>query len=113
MVTISAYYLRQNREGKSFVALELQGDFEMVQSSETGRFYATAKRCSVTSTFTEEIAKNLIGKQLKGKIERVESDPYEYTIKETGQVITLQHSYVYLPEEGERSIVERSPMMAF
>ena len=76
----------------------------MVQSSNTGRFYATAKRCSVTCTFSEEIAKTLIGKQMKGRIERVQSDPYEYTVKETGELITLAHTYNYLPEETDVTV---------
>ena len=70
MVTITNYHLRKNKMGKSFVALELQGDVEFVQSLETGRFYATSKRCTITSTFDEERAKSLIGTKMPGKIER-------------------------------------------
>jgi len=65
---------------------------------ETGRFYATAKRCSITSTFNEETAKTLIGKQMQGSIQRVEAEPYEYTVPESGEVILLQHTYEYVPE---------------
>ena len=61
MVKISNYALRKNKEGKHFLALELQGEVELIQSTQTGRFYATAKRCSISSTFTEEEAKTLIG----------------------------------------------------
>ena len=99
MVTITGYVLRQNKEGKSFVALELSGDIEMIQSSSSGRFYMTSKRCSIPSTFTEETAKLLIGKTLPGRIDRVQTEPYEYTVKETGEVITLVHTYAYVPEE--------------
>lgn len=107
MVRVNAYHLRQNKEGKQFVALELQGDLEMIQGSESGRFYATAKKCSVSSTFTEEVAKSLIGKQLPGRIERVETVPYDYTVKETGEVITLTHTYVYNPEEKQQLVLEK------
>lgn len=99
MVTVNAYHIRQNNEGKPFIALELLGDLEMVQGSKTGRFYATAKKCTVGSTFTEEVAKTLVGKQLPGRIDRVQSEPYEYTIKESGEVITLTHSYAYVPDD--------------
>lgn len=75
------------------------GDIELVQSAETGRFYATAKRCSIPSTFSEDLAKSLIGKQLPGRIDRVQAAPYEYTVKETGEVILLSHTYVYTPKE--------------
>lgn len=101
MVTISKYFLRQSKDGKEFVALELQGDLEMIQSMETGRFYATAKRCTITSTFTEEVAKALVGRQLPGRIDRVETTPYEFVIPESGEVRTLTHTYVYNPEDTE------------
>jgi hypothetical protein len=54
MVTISSYQLRENAEGKAFVALELTDDIEMIQSSNTGLFYATAKRCFIPCTFSED-----------------------------------------------------------
>ena len=99
MVTITAYHLRENKAGKSFVALELQGDVEFLQSMQTGRFYATSKRCTITSTFGEERAKTLIGTKMPGKIERQECDGYDFTIQETGEVIKLAHTYSYSPEE--------------
>ena len=99
MVTIIGYALRTSKDGKSFVALQLQGGIEMVQSSETGKFYATAKRCFITSTFDEQTAKGLVGQTMPGSIERVACDPYEYSVPETGEVISLAHSYEYLPEE--------------
>ncbi len=100
MVTIVDYHVRtSSKDGKDFIALELQGDFEMVQSQESGRFYATAKRCSISSTFTEDVAKQLIGTQYPGSIARVQRDPYEYKIPETGETIMLSHGYEFRPEE--------------
>jgi len=99
MVTIINYAIRENGEGKSFVSLELQGEIEVIQSSQTGKFYATAKRCAIPSTFTEDIARTLVGKQIKGRIDRVQCEAYEYTVKETGEVISLTHTYAYNPEE--------------
>ena len=99
MVTITGYTIRQTQEGKSFISLELTGDLEMIQSSNTGRFYATAKKCSISSSFTEEVAKTLIGKTIRGRIDRVECEPYEYAVKNTGEVILLAHTYQYSPEE--------------
>lgn len=111
MVTITNYHLRQRKDGKQFIALEIQGDLEMVQSMETGKFYATARRCSITSTFDESTAKNLIGKNISGKIIRVTCDSYEYTIPETGEVINLSHSYEYQPENPlEEAMVNRAGM---
>lgn len=98
MVTISSYVQRTNAEGEIFHALIIQGGIEMVQSKETGNFYATAKRASITSTFDEETCKSIIGTQIPGSIKKVECEPYEYTIKETGEIITLNHHWTYLPE---------------
>jgi hypothetical protein len=60
MVKIIGFQTKQNKEGEDFITLQLQGDITMVQSKETGRFYATAKECSITSTFTEEQAAALV-----------------------------------------------------
>jgi hypothetical protein len=98
MVKISAYEQRKNSSGESFIALILQGDLVMVQSSETGRFYATAKKTSITSTFSEEEAKALIGREIPGRIAKVACEAFEYTIEETGEVITLSHRWEYLPD---------------
>jgi hypothetical protein len=100
MVTVVGYESRKNKENEPFIALILQGDLVLVQSSETGRFYATAKKTSITSTFTEEQAKALIGRQIQGRIEKVASEPYEYTVEETGEVITLSHRWEFLPENA-------------
>lgn len=103
MVTIKAAHLRESEDKGSFVSLELTGDVELVQSQETGRFYATARRCFISSTFDIDTAKQLVGKQLKGNIVRVQCDPYDFTIKDTGEVISLAYSWDYTPEEGQAS----------
>lgn len=105
MITIVNYHVRQNKDGKEFVSLTLQGDVEMVQSLETGKFYATARKCSITSTFDEKTAENLIGSKMPGIIKRVESDPYDFAIPETGEIIKLAHSYEYAPEENNSGMV--------
>ncbi|SIN85625.1 hypothetical protein [Chitinophaga niabensis] len=98
MVTIINAVQRTTREGKTFIAFQLQGDVEMVQSQTTGNFFLTAKKCYIPSTFTKEEATSFIGKQLRGTIERVECPVYEYTVPSTGEVITLAHTYSYQPE---------------
>ena len=100
MVTVIKCHLRKSKNGKEFVTLELQGDLELVQSLRTGKFYATAKTCSITSTFTEEVAQKLIGKTLPGSIIRTQTDAYEFMVPESGEVITLAHTYQYVPEEN-------------
>ena len=69
----------------------------MVKSSKTGKFYATAKSCSIISTFDEETCKSLIGKQMPGRIVKVETEPYEYSIPNSDEVIELNFNYEYDP----------------
>lgn len=97
MVKVINVHLREGDKG-NFMSLELHGDLEMVQSANTGRFYATARKCFISSTFTEQQAKSFIGKELPGEIVRVQCEPYDYTIEDTGEVISLTHSYTYVPE---------------
>lgn len=110
MVKIIGYHFRKNSEGKEFITLDLQGDIVMVQSLETGRFYATAKKCSITSTFNEQTAKELIGQQVPGRIERVKCDPYDYTVENTGEVISLAHRYEYFPDGVPAPVIEMHPV---
>jgi hypothetical protein len=98
MVKIVSYETRHNNAQEPFIALILQGDLVMVQSSTTGRYYATAKQCSITSTFSEEQAKALIGREIPGTISKMECEPYEYVVPETAESITLSHRWEFQPE---------------
>ncbi|WP_452221432.1 hypothetical protein [Lacinutrix salivirga] len=98
MVRIINYKERQVEDGRIFFVLELQGGVEMVMSQETNQFYATAKKAFISSTFDEETCKALIGTSMPGKIEKQTCEAYQYTVKETGEMIILNHRYVYIPE---------------
>jgi len=100
MVKISGYAERQSADGKKYFSLLLQGGLEMVLSEETGRYYATAKQASITSTFDEATCKSLVGKQLPGRITKIVCDPYEHVIRETGEIVKLSHRWVYNPNEA-------------
>ena len=89
-----------NADEELFFALNLQGGIELVKSKETGLYYATAKRASITSTFDEETCKNLVGQELEGKIQKVECEPFEFTDEETGEIVELDYRWVYV-KEGE------------
>ena len=98
MVTISNYRVNVNSEGKSFCSLILQGDVELVKSKTTSRFYATARKTSITSTFDENTCRQLIGKTIKGSIVKVDCDEYDYIIPESGEVIRLNYNYSYVAD---------------
>ena len=97
MVRVKSYALRTGENG-DYVSLELEGDLEMVQSTNTGRFYATTRRCRISSTFDELTAMKMVGKEISGEIVRVQCEPYDYTNSDTGEVIQLAHRYDYRPE---------------
>ncbi len=111
MVRITNYKERETEDGRVFLVLELQGGIEMVRSQITQKFYATARKTTIPATFDEETCKALIGQEMPGKIEKVDCDPYEFTIKDTGEVIQLDYRYEYSPEEDAptpQQKVERS-----
>lgn len=112
MVTVSSYVQRESKDGKKFYALILQGGMELVLSEGSGRYYATAKQASITSTFDEKTCQGLVGTQLPGRISKVVTEPFEYTVQESGEVIILNHRWVYSPSEApmEETIYEKEPI---
>ncbi|WP_341221601.1 hypothetical protein [Polaribacter atrinae] len=99
MVRIINYKERNKEDGTSFFVLELQGGIEMIQSKETGNFYATAKKAFIPSTFDEQTCVALIGTDMPGSISKEECEPFDYVVKETGEEITMYHRWVYVSEE--------------
>ncbi|HSD08869.1 hypothetical protein [Flavobacterium sp.] len=108
MVKIIDYKTYQRKDGEEFYALVVQGGLEAVKSQETGRTYFTAKKATVSCTFTEEMCNSLVGETLPGSIKKVNTEPYEYTIPDTGEVIELNHRYDYISEED--SVIEDNVM---
>ena len=113
MVTVVEYAERQRKDGTLFYALILQGGLSLVQSKNTGNFYATVKKCSIPSTFDEETAKAMVGEQVPGSVQKKSCESYEWTNKETGEVIELSHRWVYVPEGEtiEEAIFEGEPQV--
>ncbi len=99
MVKIVDFKTYETQDGKDFCTLIVQGGVEAVKSRETEKIYLTARTASVACTFSEAVCKSLIGTELNGGIQKVEVDPYEYTVKETGEVIRLSHRYEYVDEQ--------------
>jgi hypothetical protein len=100
MVKIVDFVKRTGRDGKEFNALILQSGIELVKSRETQRWYATAKKASITSTFDDAMCQSLIGQEIPGSVQRIETEPYEFTLRDTGEVLTLTHRWQYV-NEGE------------
>lgn len=86
MIPVINAHLRAGEKGP-YISLEIQGDIILIQSQNTSRFYATARR--------------LIGTQMLGTITRTQCEPFEFTIPETGEVISLAHNYEFVPEWAE------------
>ena len=105
MVTVTEFNQRQSEDGRVFFTLTIQGGVEIVKSV-NGNTYITARKTSIPTTFNELTCSSLIGKELPGQVVKVECEPYEYLNKETGEYITLSHSYEYLEEE--KQVVEQA-----
>jgi hypothetical protein len=107
MVQVTNFFEVETSAGKTFISLELTGGLELIQSQNSGKFYATVRKCRIPSTFDANIAKMMIGTQMDGDVVRVETDPYEFLNKRTGELMTLQHSYAYRPK-GSMELVGHS-----
>jgi hypothetical protein len=101
MVKIINYHQRENNDSQTFYVLEVVGDVEFVKSQNTGKTYATRKRVFIPTTFNEEACKDLIGQSIEGTIVKEECESYEYTVKETGEVVTLDYRYVFTDEKEQ------------
>ena len=101
MVTITGFKTYQKEGGEEFYALEVQGGIEMIKSKETGKNYLTARKTTVSCTFDKFTCESLKGTQIDGVIKKIEVEPYTYTVKETGEELTLTHTYEFMSEEEE------------
>ncbi|GHV41733.1 hypothetical protein FACS1894179_10080 [Bacteroidia bacterium] len=106
MVTITNYKEVQTEDGRKFVSIELQSEPKLVQSSTTGNFYLTVNKTRVTTALPVDVCKTLIGQQLPGTVEKIQVEPYESINKETGEVKTLHHVFVYTPDEQSTQKVQ-------
>jgi len=111
MVTVKEYAIRQTKDGREFIALILQGGLCMVQSKQTGNFYATVKKCSIPITFDEATAKGMIGEKISGSVQKTRCEPYDYTVQDTGEILHLDYRWAYVPEGAtiEEAVWEGAP----
>ncbi|NHM06550.1 hypothetical protein G4D82_04900 [Flavobacterium sp. CYK-4] len=101
MVTIVDFKTFERENGENFFGLVVQGGVEVVKSQETGRNYLTARTATIPTTFNQITCESLIGSTLEGKIKKVECETYEYTPKDSDDVIQLSHRYEFVTEEAE------------
>jgi hypothetical protein len=111
MVTVVEYAIRKTKDDREFIALILQGGLCLVQSKQTNNFYATVKRCSIPSTFDEVTAKGMIGEKIPGSVQKQSCEPYDFTIKDTGEILHLDYRWAYVPEGAtiEEAVFEGEP----
>lgn len=99
MVRIVDYKTYQNEDGEEFFALVVHGGISAVKSRETGKTYLTKQTARVSCTFDEETCKSLIGSEIPGRIIKVDVEPFEYAIPESGEIITLTQRNEFVTEE--------------
>lgn len=108
MLQISKVKTIQKHDGTSFISLVLEGGVELVQSKNTGKFYAKGKKALMPTTLSEGAAIELVGSTIPGSIQRVSCDGYDFTIKDSGEVIRLYHTYLYSPDMEDVSVITSS-----
>lgn len=101
MVTIVDFKTFEREDGENFFGLVVQGGVEVVKSHQTGRNYLTARTATIPTTFGQATCESLVGKTLEGKIKKVDCESYDYTPKDSDEVITLSHRYEFVTEESE------------
>lgn len=99
MVRIIEFKTIKGDDGKDFNMLVLQGGIEPMISKTTGRTYLTMRKATISTTFDTATCKHLIGAELPGNIHKVSCEPYEYTVTETSEVITLDYRWQYIDED--------------
>ncbi|MDP3353105.1 MAG: hypothetical protein Q8S44_05130 [Flavobacteriaceae bacterium] len=101
MVKVIDFKTRVNNSGEEFFVLIVQGGAKTVVSKETGKAYFTVKKANVPTTFDEATCKSLIGQEFEGTIEKVASEPYEYVIESTGEIVELNYRYEFVTVEQQ------------
>ena len=96
MVTIVEVAERTAANGNTFCSVMVAGDVSVHMSAE-GKTSLVALKASIPSNLPKDVLKNMIGNKLPGKVERVETEPYQWT-NSAGEEITLSHTYKYSPE---------------
>ncbi len=99
MVTVINFQKKQNAKGEDFFTLELQGQVELIRAVNTGKFYAHARKASITTTLNEASCKALIGTKFPGMIKKVNCEEYSYKVPGTNDTIKLNHNYQYIAED--------------
>ena len=113
MVTVKEIKRAKNSSGEEFYGLIVQSGAMAVKSKKSGRLYFTAKTAFVATTFDEETASSLIGVEFEGTIKKIQTDPYEYIIEETGEIIEMTHRWELVDPalEMEEQIVEEERVL--
>jgi hypothetical protein len=111
MVTIIGFKTCVSQDGKVFNALILQSDLKFAISEKTGNSYFTTYKTSVSTSFTDEECKMLIGRNLQGEIKKAPCEEYEYVNKETGESFMLNWKYQYTKEEPALKPQTMNPYM--
>lgn len=110
MVRVIDYKTVKKDGGSEFCLLVVQGGIELVRSQVTNKTYFTARTVNVPATFDENMCRSLIGSEFEGHIIKVACEPYEYTIKETGETIQIDYKYEFVDQETkiiEEQVIDR------
>lgn len=111
MVVVKEVKSYESNQGKEFFGLIVQSGAIPVRSKDSGRIYLTAKTAFVPTTFDELMCESLIGTEFPGTIKQISCEDYDFTIKETGEVVTMNHRWEYVDDSLEiieKQVVEKT-----
>lgn len=94
MVRVTDYQIRKNASGEAFCVLVVTGNLEAVKSKKTNKLYFTVLKATVPASFSEAIAKTMIGQQISGTVRKVPCEPYVY-ITDSEEAIELDFQYEF------------------
>ena len=97
MVTIVEVAERTAANGNTFCSVMVAGDASVYTNAE-GKASLVALKASIPSNLPKDVLESMIGNKLPGKVERVETEPYQWTNPNTGEELTLSHTYKYVPD---------------
>ena len=97
MVTIVEVAERTAANGNTFCSVMVAGDASVYTNAE-GKASLVALKASIPSNLPKDVLEGMIGSKLPGKVERVDTEPYQWTNPNTGEELTLSHTYRYVPD---------------
>lgn len=103
MVKIIDALTRVNAKTKEeYNVVVLLGNVEVLRSKSSGKPYLSAKKVMMPTTLTSDQAKELIGSELSGNIEKIDCPEYEIKMPGSNKKVKINHTFQFAPLTSEK-----------